>query len=195
MIAVRYRMLLPISIAILGLTSLGIWFMSESSEYKNRKKVSQLLRNASEQVVKYGDEDSFYTIIQAAQSEDSFTQSNAIATLGHIFTVACDQIDSVGTAQASSVVEDALRSTDLYVLREAADSAGEIGVPTQAMLDRLVELIHKYPARDIGGFAAKSLGVLATNENQLVVRSLEKAARSSYPMLQREASSALERLR
>lgn len=160
-------------------------------ERARRTQVVDLLRNAEERILVQDDQTALAVILQAAQSEDSFTQSKAMATLGY---VASRDPYTARSAEVSTVIMDALYEQDRHILRQAAAAAGELDDDDPLLLARLLELVSKYPNRDIGWFAAISLGSLASVENKEVLSALNEASQSNYPKLRSAAMRALEEI-
>ena len=131
------------------------------------------------------DTEALNTLIRLLHSNDSFESTGAAIALGAVGGHAEPAVDAL---------IETLESPNHYTAREASTSLGMIGPAAQRAVPALIKAMQQHSDRDVGWFAAESLGYIADPNDASVITVLEQASKSSDDRMRSSAVKGLHSL-
>jgi HEAT repeat protein len=176
---------LVVVVAGIGLT-IGSMVVRMQLETRHREQVIDRITKLRERASRdAGDQQAVDELIRAVRSSDPFERSVAARQLG---------MAGANAAAAVDVLAEALGGEDLNVARAAAASIGEIGPAAQRAVPDLIAAVRTQGERDIGWFAAESLGKVGDPRDETVRHALTEALSHPNDRMQARARLGLRSL-
>jgi len=123
---------------------------------------------------------------EALRSKSRFRRVEAAAEIG--------SLGEKGRFATDALV-GALETDDRFTAREIVQALGEIGPTARACLPQLIAVMESNPSRDVGWFAADSIGQIADQSDRSALEALSNASHSSDSNLAVRASHALQSIK